>query len=805
MSALSIVLALFVLFYLLPGSIFLSNAIGNKGKRLENVGLAVLLSVVLAPLTLTLFSRAFPGNDGRLFAGYVAFWALALLAVILNRRGVQRLMPDFSALPNADWKAWLLSALLAAAVVSLRASILRGYESLIGDDHFHLSKLTSIAATGLPSLYARQPLYAFTYYDLDYIVPAFWVRYSGGAIGIAQAWVVHIGLQTFVITLFLTRLLYAYVHTRYARLFGLLALHMGAGLDIFFLPLIEGQTHLDTWPLDLKWFDGFVQIPMPFNTYLWAPQHVLGVAVLGLIVYLTITRPLKGIPQVIALSLLMVALFKTSTFVFAGSLPGIALWHLYELLTGKGRLRRLLYLSASALIAGVLVFPSLIELFSKKSYLQFGLRSVEFLEIPWLKFPLSGFSYLFLEVGILLPLLLWSLVRYHSMPRPHRFWLCLTLSLLFPFVVRSPMFNDIALRGVMPAQFAAAIVGCLVLTEWEHRWPRWVAALFAIQVALTVIAVGTELFYRFTTIEPIAIPLTSRWIARNVPPNALVFYEQDYAQLDDRTLLTEVTHGQRMSYMRDPTLHDFIYTPNPPSSWRCLPDVNLYDPESLCSIEAYVPGVQPIFVKYLSSEPALDAAAFVPVHETANGSVFSLSCPYRDPPESSDPPAWMTDCTVSPWTLSGKLEPLTVHYDVGITIQEIFAHPAGGGGVVLKWLTAFQNESVLALSFRLYSAEDEKVHQHDTILWNQFTGNTSSRGHPELFSSLILFDYENAAQFLQYNQTIPMDFPDELPAGEYELRLTVYNAITLQETVELGTWKPEIVLSRLRYAPDNFE
>ena len=201
----------------------------------------------------------------------------------------------------------------------------------------------------------------------------------------------------------------------------------------------------------------------------------------------------------------------------------------------------------------------------------------------------------------------------------------------------------------------------------------------------------------------------------------------------------------------------------------------------------------------------MDAAAFVPVHETANGSVFSLSCPYRDPPESSDPPAWMTDCTVSPWTLSGKLEPLTVHYDVGITIQEIFAHPAGGGGVVLKWLTAFQNESVLALSFRLYSAEDEKVHQHDTILWNQFTGNTSSRGHPELFSSLILFDYENAAQFLQYNQTIPMDFPDELPAGEYELRLTVYNAITLQETVELGTWKPEIVLSRLRYAPDNFE
>ena len=64
--------------------------------------------------------------------------------------------------------------------------------------YFHLTKLTSIAATGLPSLYARQPLYPFIYYDLDYIAPALWVRYTGGGVGIALAWVVHIGIQTFV-------------------------------------------------------------------------------------------------------------------------------------------------------------------------------------------------------------------------------------------------------------------------------------------------------------------------------------------------------------------------------------------------------------------------------------------------------------------------------------------------------------------------------------------------------------------------------------------------------------------------------
>ncbi len=157
--------------------------------------------------------------------------------------------------------------------------------------------------------------------DLDYIVPGLLVRYSGGAVGIAQAWVIHIGIQTFAISLFLSRLLYIYIEASLARLFGLLALHVGTGLDLFFLPQIEGQTQLDSWPIDLKWFDGFVQIQMPFGAYLWTPQHVLGVAIVGLIGYLTVVRPLQGAPYVIAFGFLMASLYKTSTFVLAiGSL-----------------------------------------------------------------------------------------------------------------------------------------------------------------------------------------------------------------------------------------------------------------------------------------------------------------------------------------------------------------------------------------------------------------------------------------------------------------------------------------------------
>ena len=800
MAEIGTVSGLFVLFYLLPGSIILSSSFGDKERRLENAAMAVLLSLVFAPLTVSQLSLVFSGRE--LIAGYVAVWVVAFLAVRLFSRSVQVRLPDSGALPKADKGALLLAALLAAAVVSLRIGIFQGYESLIGDDHFHLTKLTSIAATGLPAFYARQPLFAFSYYDLDYVIPALLVRFSGGAVGIATAWVVHIGVQTLVISIFLSRLLYMYVRTRFSRLFGLLALHLGTGLDLIFLPLIEGLTHLDAWPVNLMWFDGFMQISMPFSLYLWVPQHLLGMALVGLIGYLTVARPLRGYAQAVATALLTAALFKTSIFVFAGTVPGLVIWHLYELLTGKGRIRHLLHLSTAAMIACVLIFPSLIELLSKSSYLQFGMRSIVFLDKLWLKYPLTALSYLSLEIGILLPMLLWAWIHPHLLTRSHRFWLCLTVSFLLPFVVRSPFYNDIAMRGAMPAQLAAVMVACIVLVLWERTNRRLSITLVSIQLALTVFTVGTEFFLRFTSREPVTIPQTSRWIARNVPPNALVFYEQNPEQNSEKAMLTESTHGQRMSYSHFPTIHDYLYTETPPDSWRCLPVVNLYDATSLCSIADYVPGGPPIFVVYRSSSPVMGDTSFVREYDSADGSIYSLSCPFGYPPETQNPPAWKTDCEIGRWTFSEQLDPLKVQYDGGISLQEIVAHPAGGGGVVLQWETAPKIDTVFALSFRLYNTEDEQVYQQDTVIWNQITGNTKSRGHPSPFRTLVLFDFVNAAPYLQYNQTIPLDFPEDLSSGNYELRLIVYDAATLQQTVELGTWKPEILLARLQHERD---
>ena len=646
---LTLVPVLFTLFYIVPGAVLISNSLA-KEKRLENIAFAILLSLVFAPLTMTLLARVVPGNDSLLMAGYVSFWALAIIGIRFFPTTVNAWLPDFSALPKVDKTALLVSAVLTVIVVSLRLSVFLGHDFPIGDDRNHLSKLTSIAATGLPSLYARQPFYAFAYYDLDYIAPGLWVRYTEGTIGIALAWVIHIGIQTFVISLFLTRLVYVFAGTLKARLFGLLALHSATGLDLFFLPsllkrleLFPGDPHLESWPYDLNWFDGFIQISMPISQFLWVPQHVMGVAVTGLIFWIAIARPLTSIPRAVAISLLLVALFRVSIFVFAGAISGLALWYLSELLTNKGRIRQLFCLATAALIALILVLPYLADTLSRQSYLDFGLRSFLFLDvplIPWLKYPTTILVFLFLEIGMLLPLLFSILLRPSQIVRSIRFWLCIAVGLLIPLAVRSAYFNDIAMRGVLPAQLGATVIGCYVLTQWEQKRSQLVAVLVAIQCVLSVATASTEVYFRFQT-ENKEIPVTSLWVANNTPPTSLIFYEHP-ATLSSSARKLEVVSGQRMSFVRNPHVDDNLFVTAPSIAWRCLPEVDLYDANSLCSIEAHIPGAQPVFVRYLSPAPSLDTNLFTTVYESESGSIFSLSCPKHDDPDTTESPIWIT-------------------------------------------------------------------------------------------------------------------------------------------------------------------
>ena len=69
MLALSSVPVLFFLFYFLPGAVLISISADAKEKRFESIALAVLLSLVFAPLTFALLSQAVPENDRLLLGG----------------------------------------------------------------------------------------------------------------------------------------------------------------------------------------------------------------------------------------------------------------------------------------------------------------------------------------------------------------------------------------------------------------------------------------------------------------------------------------------------------------------------------------------------------------------------------------------------------------------------------------------------------------------------------------------------------------------------------------------------------------
>ena len=152
-----------------------------------------------------------------------------------------------------------------------------------------------------------------------------------------------------------------------------------------------------------------------------------------------------------------------------------------------------------------------------------------------------------------------------------------------------------------------------------------------------------------------------------------------------------------------------------------------------------------------------------------------------------------------PWTFYEYMEPLTVQYDGGISLyglalgqgeeQLSTQHPLDLGQErslwgVLRWQTAPGLEIDYAISLRLYNAEGERAYQADDVLWQ--TPNHVPTSHWSAHEPV--------------NTLVHLDFPPDIPAGDYELRMVVYNFETQVPTVELGVWEPETTLARLRLA-----
>jgi len=151
-----------------------------------------------------------------------------------------------------------------------------------------------------------------------------------------------------------------------------------------------------------------------------------------------------------------------------------------------------------------------------------------------------------------------------------------------------------------------------------------------------------------------------------------------------------------------------------------------------------------------------------------------------------------------PWILYEFLDPLTVNYDGGISLLGL----AAGQGekqqstqsplnlkegnpiwLALQWQTAPELGVDFAVSLRLHDAEGSNVFQGDYVLWRPDHSSTGAGGQSEPFDSLHL-----------------IEFPADLPFGDYELRIVVYDTESLKPTVELGVWEAETKIAYLNYS-----
>ena len=153
----------------------------------------------------------------------------------------------------------------------------------------------------------------------------------------------------------------------------------------------------------------------------------------------------------------------------------------------------------------------------------------------------------------------------------------------------------------------------------------------------------------------------------------------------------------------------------------------------------------------------------------------------------------------TPWKPYDFLEPLPVVYDGGIELvaaalgygqdqmsieEPILLRESRDIWTVLRWQTTPDLGIEYSVSLRLRNAEKTDVYTKDLILWKPDHSVTGDGGPADQFDSWV-----------------HLDVPADIPPGEYELRLIVYDSETLKPTVEpffIGVWEPETSLANLQ-------
>ena len=149
-----------------------------------------------------------------------------------------------------------------------------------------------------------------------------------------------------------------------------------------------------------------------------------------------------------------------------------------------------------------------------------------------------------------------------------------------------------------------------------------------------------------------------------------------------------------------------------------------------------------------------------------------------------------------PWVLFEDL-PRPVIYDGGITLEglalglsrvrpptqtQVDAENMRSLLVGMLWRAVPELAIDYSISLRLYNNEGAKLFQEDHVLRKPLDyPHTTSLWNTKPVSTAF-----------------KLEIPNELTAGEYELRMVVYDLVTSTPTVEVGVWEPETTLGRVR-------
>lgn len=430
----------------------------------------------------------------------------------------------------------------------------------------------------------------------------------------------------------------------------------------------------------------------------------------------------------------------------------------------------------------------------REHLLVFGMRGDRFWEHNYPGQPaLAPWEALFFWVGVGMAVWRWQRPAYRLL----LLWLVI---LLLPALLAKDIFipNTLRMNGVVPAVYLLAAVGVWeaygFLRKWIFPGNETIVAV-ALGVAAGGLIVAQGVSTHRTYFQQWAVAPEVHWIYK---AEWLELVKAMHAQPYSEDVVYLVPDGHRLaglwegfnSYTFEYLYHGktpaFLFQPNTP---------NLAQKVGLA----------------LASEANFSTVRVVEWRTNLVGTVAEterialLLRKYGRHLRSDDYDSFLihTFADISldrPWTFYRALQPTVISYDDGITLngfalgrgteQLSSPGPLNVGEsralwMALQWQTAPGLDIDYAISLRLYGAENGGEFQFikDTTLWRPDHTRTGSGGEAALFDTVV-----------------QLDIPRDLLPGDYELRLVVYNAATLEAVIEPGVAEPEVALTRLRLA-----